>query len=75
MSARHVTHVAQEPTVVARDSVRARCSCGWYGTPFLANEYDEARRDGRAHEREERGWAALDAVPCAHAIPGTCDRC
>ena len=49
----HSTHVTQEATVVSRDSVRAVCTCGWYGSPFLADEYGDARKDGKAHEKAE----------------------
>lgn len=51
---KHLAHVSQEATVLGRDSVRAVCRCGWYGTPFLPGEEQEAWRDGRQHEREER---------------------
>jgi hypothetical protein len=31
---------------------------------------------GCQYEAEQRRrWAALDAVPCSHTIPGTCDYC
>jgi len=31
---------------------------------------------GCQHEAEQRRrWAALDALPCSHTIPGTCDYC
>lgn len=71
----HTSRVVQEATVIGRDSIRGRCSCGWYGTPFLPAEYREAWYEARDHAREARAWAAMENVPCAHAIPGTCDYC
>lgn len=71
----HSVQLVQERTVVSDRSVRYRCSCGAYGTPFLPDEIVEARVEGKLHLREQARWAALDAVPCSHTIPGTCDRC
>lgn len=49
---RESVRVAEERTVVDNKSLRYRCTCGAYGTPFLPGEYDEALREGRAHMRE-----------------------
>lgn len=73
----HRTRVVEEATVVARNSIRSVCDCGWYGTPFFADEYADARRDGKAHEREtevpsfdEVEAAGLDGTLRTKATPG-----
>lgn len=57
MTTTHHARVVQEDTVVSRRSIRATCSCGWYGTiyaPDEPNANNDAWRDGRRHEREAR---------------------
>jgi len=38
-------------------------------------EVIRAIADNVAKERQDRAWRALENVPCAHTIPGTCDFC
>lgn len=48
----HTWSIVEERTVVDPKSIRVRCACGWYGTPFLPGEDADARAEGRRHAHD-----------------------